>query len=162
MPEVLLSIGSNINREEKIRSCIKALRDVFGRLDVSPIYESEAVGFDGDNFFNLVVCIQTELSVAALSQCLRDIENAHGRDRSSPKFSARTLDIDILTYGDAIGVLHGVQLPRAEILKNAFVLLPMADIRPESYYPGTTHSYLSLWQNFSDCSQKLWPAAFEL
>ncbi|SMF01625.1 2-amino-4-hydroxy-6-hydroxymethyldihydropteridinediphosphokinase [Alteromonadaceae bacterium Bs31] len=162
MPEVLLSIGSNIHREVHIRSCMRVLESEFGRLDVSPVYESESVGFDGENFFNLVVSIETSLGVASLSSKLREIENTHGRDRSSPKFSARTLDIDILTYGEKYGMLDGVELPRAEILKNAFVLKPLADLRPDCYYPGSANSYKLLWDSFSDKSQKLWLADIEL
>lgn len=162
MAEVLLSLGSNINREHNIRSCLTALQKVFGDIDVSPVYESEAVGFDGDNFFNLVVAVQTGKRIAALTAILKEIENTHGRDRSSAKFSARTLDIDILTYDALTGLVDGIQLPRDEILKNAFVLLPMAGLRPKALYPGTNVSYEALWKQFDTSSQKLWQVEFSI
>jgi len=160
MAEVLLSLGSNINREQNIRSCVMQLRELFGDIDISPVYESEAVGFDGDNFYNLVVAIKTHLSIADLQRLLQAIENDHGRNRTAPKFSARSLDIDILTYDDLQGKVDGVMLPRDEILKNAFVLLPMADLKPAKCYPGTESTYLELWQKFDAHKQKLWRLKF--
>ena len=126
--QVYLSLGSNIDREHNIRSGLDALEAVFGELEISPVYESEAVGFDGDAFFNLVVGIRTAMTVAELTTCLKDMERDHGRVRGEKKFSSRTLDIDILTYGDAVGIIDGVQLPRDEIFKHAFVLKPLVDL----------------------------------
>ncbi|WP_339065406.1 2-amino-4-hydroxy-6-hydroxymethyldihydropteridine diphosphokinase [Teredinibacter turnerae] len=156
MAFVLLSVGSNIDRELNIRSGIHALRMAFGELKCSPVYESEAVGFDGANFLNLVVALNTAQSVAELSAGLREIENTHGRNRGEPKFSSRTLDIDILTYDNSVGVVDGVELPRREILKNAFVLLPMADLVPDERHPQVNKTYAQLWREFGDESQKLW------
>ncbi|WP_075187591.1 2-amino-4-hydroxy-6-hydroxymethyldihydropteridine diphosphokinase [Teredinibacter haidensis] len=160
MTEVLLSLGSNINREHNIRSGLNALKAEYGTLEISPVYESEAVGFDGDNFYNLIVAIETNASLSKLSKTLKHIESLHGRDRASPKFSSRTLDIDILTYDVLCGIYSGIQLPRDEILKNAFVLLPLSDLRPEGRCPGTQRRYLELWQAFDQESQKLWQVGF--
>lgn len=117
MAQVYLSLGSNINRAQYIRAALDALAGRFGELQVSRIFESEAVGFQGDNFYNLVVGLQTDLPVGQLALCLRGIEDANGRLRSGPKFSARTLDIDILTYDHLTGTVDGVKLPRGEIVK---------------------------------------------
>lgn len=162
MAEVYLSIGSNIDRENHIRAGMSALNRAFGEVLSSRIYESEAVGFDGEDFFNLVVRVDTDLSVAELSELLRDIENINGRDRSTPKFSARTLDIDILTYNNLTGSIAGVELPRAEILKNAFVLLPLAELNPTGVHPLVHKTYAQLWNDYDKSRQKLWPAAFQL
>ena len=156
MIDVLLSIGSNIHRKHHIASGIAALRQLDADLEISEVYESEAVGFDGDNFYNLVALIKTDASVAELAGQLRDIENRHGRDRKAPKFSARTLDIDILTYGQHTGVIDGVRLPRSEVFKNAFVLLPLAERFPEMVCPGEDLSYAQLWQILNLHHQKLW------
>ncbi|WP_185235517.1 2-amino-4-hydroxy-6-hydroxymethyldihydropteridine diphosphokinase [Teredinibacter franksiae] len=161
MVEVLLGLGSNIDREKNLRSALVALRKLFGVVDVSPVYESNAVGFHGDNFYNLVVAISTDLAVGKLSLLLKEIEDNNGRERLAPKFSARTLDIDILTHGTQLGVIDGVELPRDEILKHSFVLLPMADLRPDSYYPGSTHTYQSLWEGFDDNLRSLWQVNFK-
>ena len=128
MPRVYLGVGSNIDRENNIRGALRALEERYGDIMVSPVYESAAVGFDGSPFYNLVVAIDTDKTVGMLAAELRAIEEAWGRDRRSPKFSSRTLDIDILTWGNACGEVDGVSLPRDEVLKYAFVLKPLADL----------------------------------
>lgn len=159
MHRVYLSLGSNIEREYYIRAALDALQSQFGDLQISSVYESEAVGFKGDNFYNLVVGVETELDVAALSACLKRIEDDHGRERTGPRFSGRTLDIDILTYDEVSEPVAGVQLPRDEILNNAFVLLPLAEIAPQQQHPVLKRSYAELWQAY-DRAQKLWPIDF--
>lgn len=160
MVQVYLSIGSNIEREKHIRGALDALQLSFGSLTLSSVYESEAVGFKGDPFFNLVVGMETELRVGELAGQLRQIEDEHGRNREGPKFSSRTLDIDILTYGDYVGVADGVQLPRDEITKNAFVLLPLSELVPAEVHPQTQQSYQQLWSEFSAEEQRLWRVGF--
>src|SRR5690554_2999720 len=160
MARVLLSLGSKINREQNISGALEALRTHFGEIQCSPVYESESVGFDGDAFYNLVALIDTNKSVAELFTLLHAIEDAHGRVRGGERFSSRTLDIDILTYDQQCGVIDGVRLPRAEILKNAFVLLPMADLVPDELHPVEKKSYRELWQSFDKSKQKLWQVAF--
>ena len=161
MTRVYLSFGSNIDREHNIRSGLDALARHFPQLLLSPVYESSAVGFDGEAFLNLVVAIDTELSVGGLSAMLRAIEADHGRTRGEKKFASRTLDIDILTYGDAVGVIDGVELPRDEILKHAFVLKPLADIAPEERHPLLQKNYAELLAAKDFSSQSLWPVPFQ-
>ncbi len=162
MPRVYLSLGSNIDRENHIRDAVHELEERYGFLLVSPVYESEAVGFAGDNFFNLVVGLDTDKPVGLLAAELRAIEEAHGRDRHGPKFSARTLDIDILTYGNACGEMDGIQLPRDEILKNAFVLRPLADIAGNDRHPETIRPFAEHWEAYDHGKQKLWQVDFPL
>ncbi|MES2919179.1 MAG: 2-amino-4-hydroxy-6-hydroxymethyldihydropteridine diphosphokinase [Pseudomonadota bacterium] len=162
MPRVYLGLGSNIDRERNIRAALQALAAIFDPLLVSPVYESESVGFAGSNFYNLVVGIDTDLPVGELSALLRGIEDANGRVRGGAKFAPRTLDIDILTYGNACGEIDGVQLPRDEILKNAFVLRPLADIAPNDRHPETTRPYAEHWEAYDPARQKLWPIDFPL
>jgi 2-amino-4-hydroxy-6-hydroxymethyldihydropteridine diphosphokinase len=162
MPRVYLGLGSNIDREAHIRAALKALEEAFGLLLVSPVYESESVGFAGSNFYNMVVGIDTELPVGELSALLRGIEADNGRVRGGPRFAPRTLDIDILTYGNACGEIEGVQLPRDEILRNAFVLRPLADIAPNDRHPETVRTFLDHWEAYDQRRQKLWPIEFPL
>jgi 2-amino-4-hydroxy-6-hydroxymethyldihydropteridine diphosphokinase len=157
MVAVLLGLGSNQNPKHALRSALIALENLFGSLRLSSVYESEAVGFEGDNFLNMVVEISTNLTVGQLLAALRKIEDDHGRDRSQPKFSGRTLDIDILTYGSMVGCIDGVTLPREEILSNAFVLKPLAECWPEALHPELLCCYADLWQQFDQSTQKLWP-----
>jgi 2-amino-4-hydroxy-6-hydroxymethyldihydropteridine diphosphokinase len=116
---------------------------------ISPVYETDAVGFDGDAFYNLVVGIETDQTVAEIRQTLRAIEDARGRLRESEKFAPRTLDLDLLTWGDAVGVVDGYELPRDEILKYAFVLAPLADVAPNERHPVDGRSYRQLWSDMA-------------
>lgn len=159
MNSVYVSIGSNIDRERHITQALDALAAQFGELVLSSIYESEAVGFDGDPFYNLVAQFETPLNVGELAHALREIETQNGRLRGTVKFSARTLDIDILTFNDAVGEIDGVKLPRAEIEHNAFVLLPLAEIAPEVLHPKLGVSYQVMWAQYSK-QQVLWPVDF--
>ena len=160
MANVLVSIGSNQDREKNITASLDALSRSFGELALSSIYESESVGFKGDNFLNLVAQFETDLSVAELSAYLKRLEDENGRCRTDPKFSGRTLDVDILTYDELTGDCDGINLPRGEILYHAFVLWPLAELVPNSCHPVTGESYQSLWQAFDKSSQKLWTIDF--
>ena len=165
MSQVFLSIGSNIRREHYIGACLDSLAEQFGALQISSIYESEAVGFDGDPFYNLVVGLETELALPDLFSRLREIEHRHDRCRNAIKFSARTLDIDILSYDDFVGRFRledgsGGELPRDEIVKNAFVLWPLAEIAPQQLHPLLGSSYAQLWREYDKSRQSLWPVSF--
>ena len=149
MPQVWISIGSNIERERHVQAALHDLRERFGPLRVSAVYETEAVGFDGDAFYNLVAGFDTALRPTELHQLLRTIEADHGRKRSGGKFAARTLDLDLLTYGDAVTHEGGKALPRDEILRYAFVLGPLADVAPAELHPELGESYQVLWQRFA-------------
>lgn len=159
MSRVYLSIGSNVDRQHNISSCLNALHKHFGPFNMSSVYESEAVGFQGSHFYNLVVAIQTSLSLTELSILLKKIEDEHGRNRSGPKFSPRTLDIDIVCFDDLVGTFEGIELPRAELYYNAFVLKPLAEISGEEIDPKTGKTYQTLWQT-SELNQALWAIEF--
>jgi 2-amino-4-hydroxy-6-hydroxymethyldihydropteridine diphosphokinase len=161
MARVYLSIGSNIDREENIRGGVADLKEQYGEVTLSSVYESESVGFEGDNFYNLVAAINTDAPVEQVSQTLHAIEEAHGRTREGPRFSSRTLDIDLLTYDDLVTRDHGLELPRDEITKNAFVLWPLAEIAAGDRHPVLQQTYGEMWNNFDKEKQSLWPVAFQ-
>lgn len=159
MSQIYISIGSNIDRHRYISNALNALESLFDNLVVSSVYESEAVGFEGDDFYNLVAGAQTNLPVEQVVSELKRIENENGRLRNTEKFSARTLDLDLLTYDDLIAD-EPAQIPRDEITKNAFVLWPLAEIAPQHRLPGTDSTYQQLWQDYDQKKQKLWIVAF--
>lgn len=148
MPTGFISIGSNIDKETHIPSSLKALRALFGNLKVSSIYESEPMGFVGDSFYNLVVQFDSDLSAKEVAKQLRQVELDHGRSRESQKFSPRTLDLDLILYGDEIINDARLQIPRDEIERYAFVLEPLAEIAPQGLHPISKLSYQKLWQDF--------------
>lgn len=148
MPEVFVSVGSNVDRERHIPSALEALRDRFGPLRVSSVYETAAVGFDGDPFYNLVVGFETELPLAEVAAALTLIETNHGRTRESRKFSARTLDLDLLLYGDAVVSEGKLRLPRKELTEYAFMLEPLAEIAPDLKHPLSGLRIQELWDRY--------------
>ena len=160
MARVFVSIGSNIDRYRHITCALDALAGQFDGLLISPVYQSESVGFEGDDFLNLVVAFNCEKEPGELSAWLRQIEDDNGRRRDGPKFSSRTLDIDILSYDQLVGTIGGVQLPRDEICHNAFVLRPLVDIAPGVVHPELKISYQSLWATYDKTRQKLWAVDF--
>ncbi|GAB4295220.1 MAG: 2-amino-4-hydroxy-6-hydroxymethyldihydropteridine diphosphokinase [Thiohalomonadaceae bacterium] len=161
MARVYVSIGSNIEREQNIRAGVADLKARFGALLLSSVYESEAVGFAGDSFYNLVAGFDTTLTPQQVAAELRAIEEAHGRARNGPRFSSRTLDIDLLLYDDLVLHEGTLAIPRDEITKNAFVLWPLAEIAPQLTHPQAGVSYGALWEAFDKQSQPLWPVAFQ-
>lgn len=161
MERIWLSLGSNIDRERNIRAALHDLQAEFGPLQISRVYESEAVGFAGDAFYNLVVGADTARPVSELISLFRAIESAHGRTREGGGFASRTLDIDLLTYGDQVVEREGLHLPRDEITRYAFVLLPLTELAGESRHPELGRTYNELWRDFDQASQRLWPVPFE-
>ncbi|WP_353570205.1 2-amino-4-hydroxy-6-hydroxymethyldihydropteridine diphosphokinase [Candidatus Albibeggiatoa sp. nov. BB20] len=162
MAQIYISIGSNIDPKKYIRNSIKALRQQYGQLQVSSVYESEAVGFEGDNFYNLVVGAQTNDTPQHIQQTLRQIEHDNQRERNTAKFSARTLDLDLLLYDDWIIKEQSLEIPRDEIEKYAFVLQPLAEIAPDAAHPQSKQAYKDLWQAYDKSKQPLWIIEFEL
>ena len=146
MGRAYLSLGSNLDAESHLRDAVAALRARFGEVQVSRAYRFPAVGFAGGDFLNAAAAIDSDLDPFALNDWLHALEDAHGRDRSGPRYGDRTLDIDIVFY-DAL-VLDGpghLRLPRDE-LRHAFVLKPLADIAPGFTDPVSGLTLAQMWQ----------------
>jgi len=148
MSTAYLGLGSNIDASNNIRSAISHLRDTFDSVDLSPVYQTAAYGFDGNDFINLVARIETRLTPLQLKEFLTELENQHQRDRRAPKFGDRTLDIDILLYDDLYLLSPSLEIPRNEILEAAYVLKPLADLAPDLHHPACRISFSELWNNF--------------
>ena len=157
MARVYLSLGSNLEPKRHLSAAIRELRDHFSEISVSPAYRSASVGFDGASFVNLAVGLDTALSPEALNHWLHALEDRHGRRRDVPRYSDRTLDIDIVFYDELVldGPGH-LQIPRNE-LQHAFVLRPIADIAPEFCHPVSGASMAELWAAFPADAEPLQP-----
>jgi 2-amino-4-hydroxy-6-hydroxymethyldihydropteridine diphosphokinase len=160
MTRVYLSLGSNIDREYNLAGGLNALACKLGHLTLSQVYESEAVGFDGAPFLNLVVTFETTRKVRDLVAFFHQVEADHGRVRGKKRCASRTLDIDILTYGDVVGEVDGVILPRNEILRYAFVLKPLCDLAGDEKHPVLHKTYCQLLTEADFSEQPLWPVDF--
>lgn len=148
MARVYLSLGSNQEPHRYLRAALDELREHFGPLAISPAYRSAAVGFDGADFINLAVGLDTELDPISLNDWLHALEDRHGRRRDVPRYADRTLDVDIVLYDDLVTKGPGhLDIPRKE-LKHAFVLKPIADIAPELRHPVSGQSMAELWAAF--------------
>lgn len=162
MPRVYVSIGSNVRPEENVRAAIRLLREKFGELEISPVYQTAAVGFEGDDFLNLVVAFESNEPAQTVDTVLDEIERHCGRETGSPRFAPRTLDLDLLLYGEQILDFPGLRLPRPEILKYAFVLAPLADIAYHNKHPETGRSFGEMWRAFADDGHRIEAVPFEL
>lgn len=155
MARVYLSLGSNLEPRRYLAAALDELRARFGPLLVSPAYRTVAVGFEGADFVNLAVGLDTELAPVALNDWLHALEDRHGRRRDVPRYSDRTLDVDIVFYDDLVTEGPGhLQLPRDE-LKHAFVLRPIADIAPQLRHPVSGRSMAELWAAFPAASEPM-------
>jgi len=147
MSTAWLGLGSNVNAETHIRAAIDELSTQFGTIKLSPAYASTAVGFKGEDFINLVARVETDMSPMELRQYLRDLEDRYGRKRDVPKFSDRSLDIDILLYDDLVVLSPVLEIPRAEITKYAHVLKPLADLEPDLFHPPERRPIAEIWKS---------------
>jgi 2-amino-4-hydroxy-6-hydroxymethyldihydropteridine diphosphokinase len=155
MTRVYLSLGSNMEPEKNLRAALSELRAKFGDIVVSPTYRFPAVGFQGPDFLNLAVGIDTDLQPQALNDWLHAMEDRHGRRRDVPRFSSRTLDADIVLYGDQVVSGPGnLQIPRAE-LKHSFVLKPLSDIAGDTVHPVLKKTLRDLWRESPEYANPL-------
>lgn len=141
-----VGIGSNIEPARHIRAALQGLRDRFGSLQVSSVYRNAAAGFEGDDFLNLVVAFTTTEKPQALHAELERLHAAAGRVRGTNAFSSRTLDLDLLLYGDH--VIAEMQIPRPDIVSYSFVLGPLAELAPNLRHPLTGETMAELWARF--------------
>lgn len=156
---ILISIGSNIDREHYTRRSLSALKQHFDDVSVSSVYESEAVGFNGSPFYNLVARATTVMDIESVCSTLKTIEKENGRVHSDKKFCARTLDLDLLTYDSEV-TTQPIVLPREEICYNAFVLWPLAELVPNERHPEIQKTYAQMWDAFDKQKQQLRPIDF--
>ena len=157
MTRVYVALGSNMEAERHMVMAVQALRGRYGALTLSPIYKNRAVGFEGADFLNAVAGLDTGLDVAALKDALNGIERECGRERGAARFAPRTLDLDLLLYGDTVDA--AAKLPRPEILRYGFMLKPLADIAAGLRHPVTGRTYAEHWADFEGEGGELQPVS---
>lgn len=162
MARIYIGVGSNINRDENLRSGISKLRETFGELDLSTVYETEAVGFEGDNFYNMVVGANTDLEPREVYDLLHRIEAEYGRKRKNQRYGPRTLDLDLLLYDDTILKTDQFALPRYDVDEYPFVLAPLAELDGERRHPFNGKKFSELWDEFDKTDLRMWPVDIRL
>ena len=161
MARAYLSLGSNLEPERHLRAALAELEARFGVLTISPVYRSRSEGFEGPDFLNLAVGLDTDLDPFALNAWLHELEARHGRRRDVPRYSSRTLDVDIVLYDDL--VLKGpgnLEIPRPE-LDHAFVLRPLSEIAPALREPRSGKTLAELWREFPAWREPLEPVRLD-
>lgn len=136
MTVVYLSLGSNImSKEEHIKKAISCIGDFYTMKTVSPLYLTEPVAFpDQDWFLNCVVEVDTDVDPKILLSKLKSIERKLGR-KKTVKNGPRSIDIDILFYGDQVVQTKNLMIPHPLIQERLFVLQPMMDLNPYFMHP---------------------------
>ncbi len=161
MADAYVAAGSNVRPRENLRRAIAALAAAFPGLVASRAWSNAAVGFDGDDFVNLVVKFPSALPVAALLERLKAVERAAGREPGAPKWGPRTLDLDLLLYGDLAGRQAGTTLPHPDIATRAWVLGPLAELAPGLPHPVSGIPLGELWRRFDRDAHRLSETALD-
>lgn len=146
--DVYVSAGSNVAPEENLRLACRELARHYGPLSISGVYRNPPVGFTGDDFLNLVLRFRTAEPPTAVVAELERLHVLAGRVRGLERFAPRTLDLDLLLYGDAVIAEHAIRVPREDILKYGFVLGPLAELAPDLRHPVTGQTMAELWAGF--------------
>jgi 2-amino-4-hydroxy-6-hydroxymethyldihydropteridine diphosphokinase len=148
MPDVFVAAGSNVQPEVALRTALDELERIYGPLRISPAYRNKAVGFEGDDFINLVVGFATNDPLPEVRRNLQQVEALCGRPPNAPKWAPRTMDLDILLYGDVVSTELGLLLPRPDLIKRPYMLKPMADVAPDVVHPTLRRTMKQLWDAF--------------
>ncbi|WP_260260948.1 2-amino-4-hydroxy-6-hydroxymethyldihydropteridine diphosphokinase [Vibrio intestinalis] len=144
-----IGIGSNIDREKHVEAALKELEHLGEQLRISTIYECDAVGFDSEPFYNLVAELRTSLSLTDFSQALRNIELKWGRKINAGKFEPRTVDLDLILFGDLVSK-QSPQIPRCDIYKYRFVIQPLSELCPDFVVPDDGRTIEQIFKAGSD------------
>ena len=155
MTDVYVAAGSNVEPIANLRFALGELSSTFPGLRVSPAYRNRAVGFEGEDFVNLVVGFATGLPLAAVLERLHAIEESCGRARQAPKWAPRTMDLDVLLYGGAVIDEPGLKIPRPDLARRAYMLRPAAELAPDVRHPTLGKTLRELWREFDQPSHPM-------
>jgi 2-amino-4-hydroxy-6-hydroxymethyldihydropteridine diphosphokinase len=155
VPEVFVAAGSNVRPRTNLRHAVQALAAAYPGLRVSRAYANRAVGFEGEDFINLVFAFETDEPLASLLERLKALERISGRESGAQKWASRTLDLDLLLYGNLAGCFCGIVLPRPDLVERSYVLGPLAELAPDRKHPTRGETFGALWQRFDRSSHPL-------
>jgi 2-amino-4-hydroxy-6-hydroxymethyldihydropteridine diphosphokinase len=161
MPEVFVAAGSNIQPRARLRQAVALMREAWPDLRVSRAYSNKAVGFEGDDFINLVTGFHSDEPLSVLLERLHAIESACGRPRLAAKWAPRSMDLDVLLYGDTVGEFPGAVLPRADLAKRPYMLRPLAEIAADTVHPTTGKTLGDMWARFDSAGHQMVPVELE-
>ena len=159
--DAYVAAGSNVRPLENLRHALAALARDFPGLRASRAFRNAAVGFEGDDFINLVMAIPAAMPPARLLERLKTIERECGRVPGAPKWGPRTLDLDLLLYGNLVGEIDGARLPHPDIATRAWVLGPLAELAPNLAHPVLGETLGALWRRFDRMAHPLTPVALD-
>ena len=142
---VVISVGTNIDRENNLKAALAVLRHSYGALQMSPVYSNPAIGFAGPEFYNLVVSFETTQTAKEVTNFLHGVEASQGRIRQGDQLGSRELDLDLLLYGDQVLHGEGIDVPRGEIHEQPYVLMPLSWLLPNDRHPVTQERYAAMW-----------------
>ena len=148
MTTVFLGLGSNIDAERNLRLAVRELRRRFAVIKLSRVYRNEAVGFDGPDFLNLVVELQTDEAIESVIREIGEIQELAGRRKSRERYVSRRLDLDLLLFGRQCVDEGTIRVPREDVLQHSFVLKPLAEIAPDYVHPQTGRTLAEHWEEF--------------
>lgn len=143
-----MGIGSNCQPRTNLKIGAVELANRFHLLATSSVYRNKAFGFEGADFLNAVVCVESEMSPGDIYQQLEEIHTLAGRQRDFDAFLSRTLDIDLLLYDGLIIDAPPIRVPRSDVLDYSFVLGPLAEIAPDYIHPISRKTIAWHWSSF--------------
>ena len=160
--EVFLSLGSNTDPEKNLRYACRELKKAFGNIQISSVYRNKPIGFEGNDFLNMVVKVKSTFNPNEMLDFIRGLEAATGRDIGIGAFNSRTLDIDMLLFGSLVHPEKPFKIPRNDIELYSFVLCPLAEIEPDGIHPITGKTFKDLWESFDQAEHPLSKASLEV
>ena len=160
--EVFLSLGSNTDPEKNLRYACRELKKAFGNIQISSVYRNKPIGFEGNDFLNMVVKVKSTFNPNEMLDFIRGLEAATGRDIGIGAFDSRTLDIDMLLFGSLVHPEKPFKIPRNDIELYSFVLCPLAEIEPDGIHPITGKTFKDLWESFDQAEHPLSKASLEV
>ena len=150
-----VAAGSNVEPLRNLRIALDELARSHPTLRVSPAYRNPAAGFEGDDFVNLVIELDAPGTVHELLRELHAIEARCGRPRPAPKWAPRSMDLDVLLFGECVVDEPGLELPRPDLVRRAYMLKPMTDLAPHLRHPTLGATMAELWRGFDAAAHPL-------